>query len=121
MKNQERSYILFLEDIVTSMDRIQQYISNLDFTSFKESNITVDAVVRNFEIIGEAVKNLPGKLKSEHPQIPWDQMYRLRNQVSHGYFGVNYEIIWEIAVNHLPVNRADIVKILTDKKREKSP
>jgi uncharacterized protein with HEPN domain len=77
------------------MDRIQEYISNLDFTSFKKSYITVDAVIRNFEIIGEAVKNLPQKLKSQHPEVPWDEMYRLRNRVSHEYFGINYEILWD--------------------------
>ena len=116
MKNQDRSYILFLEDIIVSMDRIQEYISNLDFASFKNSNITVDAVIRNFEIIGEAVKNLPQKLKSGRPEIPWDEMYRLRNRVSHGYFGINYEIIWDIAVNYIPGNRADIQKILDEER-----
>ena len=116
MKNHERSYIFFLEDIIISMDRIQEYISNHDLSSFKKSYITVDAVIRNFEIIGEAVKNVPQKLKSEHGEVPWDAMYRFRNRVSHEYFGIDYEIIWDIAVNYIPKNRIDIQKILDEER-----
>jgi uncharacterized protein with HEPN domain len=90
---------MYLEDIQTSMNRIAEYIDGLDFISFKKDYKTVDAVIRNFEIIGEASRNLPDFIKQKKPNIPWQEMYYLRNKVSHEYFGVDYEIIWDVAVN----------------------
>lgn len=94
-----------------SMQRILEYISGLEFQQFKWDYKTVDAVVRNFEILGEASKNLPKEFKEKHPNIPWDEMYRLRNRISHEYFGIDYEILWDIATNHLPQNYLDIQQV----------
>ncbi|UOB18250.1 HepT-like ribonuclease domain-containing protein [Abyssalbus ytuae] len=80
----------------------------MDFKSFKIDYKTVDAVIRNFEIIGEASKNLPDFIKNKYPMMPWKEMYYLRNKVSHEYFGIDYEIIWDIATNYLPDNKVDI-------------
>ena len=74
----------------------------------------MQTVIRNFEIIGEATKNLPNDLKAKYPSIPWEEMYRLRNRISHEYFGIDYEIIWEIATRHLPVNYEDVKIVLKD-------
>ncbi len=112
MKPDEREHILYLEDIILSMQRVQEYIAALDFIHFKSDYKTVDAVIRNFEIIGEASKNLPNIIKDKHAHIPWEEMYRLRNRVSHEYFGIDYEIIWNIATEHLPTNYKDIIEIL---------
>jgi uncharacterized protein with HEPN domain len=99
------------------MERVQEYITDLDFQKFKWDYKTVDAVIRNFEIIGEATKNLPTELKEKYPNIPWEEMYRLRNRISHEYFGVDYEIIWDIATNHLPTNYKDVIRVLEDLKQ----
>lgn len=112
MKPNERNLILYLADIVLSMQRVQEYIAGLDFQHFKWDYKTVDAVVRNFEIIGEASKNLPDTIKDKYPHIPWEEMYRLRNRISHEYFGIDYEIIWNIATQQLPINYTDICDIL---------
>jgi uncharacterized protein with HEPN domain len=96
------------------MERVQEYIAGLDFQHFKRDHKTVDAVIRNFEIIGEATKNLPNDLKVNYPSIPWEEMYRLRNRISHNYFGVDYEIIWDIATRHLPKNYDDVQTVLKD-------
>lgn len=112
MKPSERDPILYLEDIVLSMQRVQEYISGLDFQHFKWDYKTVDAVIRNFEIIGEASKNLPKAIKDKYTYIPWEEMYRLRNRISHEYFGIDYEIIWEISTIQLPVNHEEIIEIL---------
>ena len=72
---------------------------------FQNDQKTVDAVIRNFEIIGEASKNLSTNIKDRNPDIPWQEMYYLRNKVSHEYFGVDYEIIWDVIQNHLTTNR----------------
>ncbi len=112
MKSSERDSILYLEDIILSMQRVQEYVAGLDFQHFKWDYKTVDAVIRNFEIIGEASKNLPKLFKDKYINIPWEAMYRLRNRISHEYFGIDYEIIWDIATRQLPANYNDIKEVL---------
>ena len=112
MKKGNRTDKLFLEDIQTSMNRIAEYIEGYNYVDFKKDNKTVDAVIRNFEIIGEASKKLTDDVKKSYPDIPWHEMYYLRNRVTHEYFGVDYEIIWDIATNYLPENRLMIIKII---------
>ena len=83
---------MYVTDIQTAMSRIAEYIEGYTFPGFKRDYKTVDAVIRNFEVIGEASKNLPTEIKLKYPEVPWDEMYLLRNKVSHEYFGVDYEI-----------------------------
>ncbi len=104
MNKKDRKYQIYIDDMVLSMSRILEYIDGLSFDQFKKDHKTVDAVLRNFEIIGEASKNVPDFIKMEHPDVPWAEMYLMRNKVSHEYFGVDYEIIWDIARNYLPNN-----------------
>ena len=103
---------LYIEDIELSMTRILEYAEGMDLLKFKQSYMAVDAVVRNFEIIGEAAKNLPSEIKDKYPEIPWKKMYGLRILISHEYFGIDYEMIWEIITSDLPQNLADIQEIL---------
>ena len=116
MKKEERSYKMYLEDIQIAMSRIAEYIEGYDFKQFKKDYKTVDAVIRNFEIIGEASKNLKDEIKEKYTAIPWKEMYYLRNRVSHEYFGVDYEIIWDIATNYLPENKDQIDHIIANEK-----
>ncbi len=85
---------MYLEDILLSINRIAEYIDSYTLSDFKRDYKTVDAVIRNFEIIGEASENVPEEIKEQHPEVPWAEMYLLRNKVSHEYFGIDYEIIW---------------------------
>lgn len=94
------------------MERIAEYLVGLDLDSFCNDNKTVDAVIRNFEVIGEAAKNLPDEIRNKYPEVPWKEMYYLRNKVSHDYFGIDYEVIWDIAQNHLPNNKIQIEEII---------
>ena len=112
----QRQYRLYLEDIQISMLRIQEYLSKHELDSFIKDYKTIDAVIRNFEIIGEATKNLPKEVKDRYPDMPWTEMYRLRNRISHEYFGIDYQIIWRIATNYLPENLKQINKILEAEK-----
>lgn len=98
------------------MERVGEYIAGLDFEHFKWDYKTVDAVVRNFEIIGEASKNIPQHLKEKYQHIPWEEMYRLRNRISHEYFGIDYEILWDIATHYLPQNYSDILIVIQNEK-----
>lgn len=112
MKKENRTYLMYLEDIQTSMNRIAEYIDGMSFIQFKRDYKTVDAVIRNFEIIGEASKNLPNEIKEKYSETPWAEMYLLRNKVNHEYFGIDYEIIWDVALNYLPENKIQIDKII---------
>lgn len=116
MKKEERNYQMLLADIQTAMIRIAEYIEGYNFDHFKKDYKTVDAVIRNFEIIGEAPKNLDEKIKENYPDVPWQEMYYLRNSVSHEYFGVDYEIIWDVATNYLPGNKVQIDQIISEMK-----
>ena len=103
---------MYLEDLLLAMNRIAEYIEGMSFIDFKRDYKTVDAVIRNFEIIGEAAKNISSEIKEKHTEVPWAEMYLLRNKVSHEYFGVDYEIIWDVASHYLPDNKKQIENIL---------
>jgi uncharacterized protein with HEPN domain len=108
----KREFILYLEDMLQSMNRIEEYLGELDFRKFKMNYLVVDAIIRNFEIIGEASKNIPADIQEKYPEVPWRKMYGLRNLIAHEYFGIDYEMIWEIAKKNLPQNRIDLQAII---------
>ena len=112
----DRDYILYLDDMVLSMDKIAKYLQNIDFEIFINNSMLIDAVTRNFEIIGEAANKIPEAIQVKYPDVPWSKMYRLRNIVIHYYHGVDYEMIWEISKNHLPQNNIDLQKIIEKEK-----
>ena len=114
----ERSYTLYLEDILHFINLIMDYIGNYTYDEFRSDSKTIDAVIRNFEIIGEASNKVPSEVKKKYPNIPWSEMYLLRNKVTHEYFGIDYEIIWDIAVNYLPGNKVQVEQVL---KKESNP
>ena len=109
---QNRTYTMYVKDILSSIDKIFEYTQGYGFDEFKKDYKTIDAVIRNFEIIGEAAKNLAIEIKEQYSNVPWNEMYSLRNLVSHAYFGIDYEIIWDIIINSLPENKVEIEKIL---------
>ena len=112
MKKSERTFIHFLEDIIESISKILQYTESYNFEKFKNDERTVDAVIRNLEIIGKASNKIPKNIREQYESIPWDEMYRMRNKAIHEYFGVDYEIIWDIVSNYLPENLIQVKEIL---------
>ncbi len=96
-----REYRLYLSDIVEALTRIQEYTKGMSYEDFKLSNITIDAVVRNLEVIGEAARRLPSETKARSPEIEWRKIVALRNILTHEYFGVNTQIIWDVVKNKL--------------------
>ena len=88
------------------MIKIFKYTDNIEFEDFINDDKTKDAVERNFEIIGEAVKNLPADFKSKYPNIPFRQIAGMRDKLIHDYFGIDYEIIWkQFKTNCLNLNK----------------
>ncbi|MGC9060976.1 MAG: DUF86 domain-containing protein [Thermoplasmata archaeon] len=101
-----------MEDIIESIELIESYVENMDFGDFKKDRKTVDAVVRNFEIIGEAARNIPDNIKAKYTDIDWKGMIGLRNRIAHGYFGISITIIWEILKRELPPLKEKMKQIL---------
>jgi len=93
---------LLVEDIIESSNKILEYTEGLTFDQFISDSKTIDAVIRNFEIIGEATSRLPAKFKNNYPEIDWHKIRGFRNRIVHDYFGIDYSIVWEIKNNFLP-------------------
>ncbi|MEI7471711.1 MAG: DUF86 domain-containing protein [Chitinophagaceae bacterium] len=93
---------LLVEDIIDSGKKILEYTSNLTFEDFTKDGKTIDAVIRNFEIIGEAANRLPDDFKENHPEIDWYRIRGFRNRIVHDYFGIDFTIVWKIKNSFLP-------------------
>lgn len=91
-----------LDDIIESCDRVADYISGYDFAKFDDDYKTQDAVIRQFEIIGEAVKHLPESITLQEPAIPWRQFAGFRDVLAHSYFAVDVSVVWEAAKEFAP-------------------
>lgn len=102
MYNNQRDWRLRLSDIRDSAEKILQYVQGMDFDTFSQDQRTIDAVIRNFEIIGEAARHIPDEFKRAHSHISWRETTRMRNRLIHGYFGVNTAIVWDTILNDLP-------------------
>jgi len=104
----------FLLDIIEAKKRIEQYTKELSYLDFLQKIETQDAVARNFEIIGEAVKNISKTLKTKYNHIQWKEIAGMRDKVIHFYFGVNWDIIWKAAKDNLPQLEEKIERILKE-------
>jgi uncharacterized protein with HEPN domain len=102
---------LLIEDIIDSGNKILEYTKDLTFDEFLMDNKTADAVVRNFEIIGEAANRLPEDFKDAHPEIDWHRIRGFRNRIVHDYFGIDYSIVWEIKKSYLPQLIASLLSL----------
>ena len=109
-----RDYKVYLEDILGAIQKIERYTRGLTFERFSRDERTVDAVVRNLEIIGEAAKQVPLQMRNTHPEVEWERMAGLRDILIHAYFGVDLEIVWNIVEVKLPGLLAQIKAILTE-------
>lgn len=108
-----RDIKLYLNDILISIERIKEYTNTLSFEEFSKDQKTIDAVIRNFEIIGEAVKNIPPEIKSKHA-YDWRSIAGLRDILIHAYFGASIKIVWDIIQTELPELEKRIREILAN-------
>ncbi len=97
----KRSAELLLSDIIDCIDKINQYTHNVSFNDFTGNDMLVDAVNRNFTVIGEAANRLPLEFKNKHASIDWINIISFRNRIVHEYFGVDTNITWQIITNDL--------------------
>lgn len=111
----KRDWKLFLEDIIDSLSKIERYIEGMDFITFMKNQMVIDAVMRNLEIIGEACKHIPMRIRKKYTEVPWKAIIGLRNIAVHEYFGLDLENIWKIVKEDLPRNKETFCKILENK------
>ncbi|RAK10301.1 uncharacterized protein with HEPN domain [Halanaerobium saccharolyticum] len=109
-----RRDLLFLKDIIKAMNKIFNYTEKMTKEDFKKDDKTIDAVLRNVEIIGEAANKLSERIYEENKSVPWGRMIGLRNIVIHEYFGVDLNIIWQIVTVNLPETKPEIEEILKE-------
>lgn len=102
---------LFLYDIVECCDRVADYVSGVSEEDYHVNPMLQDALVRNIEIVGEAVKNLSSELTNAHPHIAWSQISRMRDKIAHHYFRLNLDVVWKTATDDLPALRPQIAAI----------
>jgi uncharacterized protein with HEPN domain len=117
----ERDFRLYCEDILDSGAAIVEFVKGLSFEQFCSDRKTYSAAIREFEIIGEAVGNLPEELKGSHPDVEWQDIKDFRNLLSHEYFGVDLEIVWKIIEDDLPVLLDAIREIMRTESNSQHP
>ena len=108
----KRQDLELLRDIAEAVRRIENYLKGISYQKFSQDTKTQDAVVRNLEIIGEAVKNISTEFKKKHQQVEWAAIARMRDRLIHHYFGVNFEIVWDVVKEKLPELKLQIQAIL---------
>ena len=109
-----RTWTFRVRDILDAIGAVEEYVHGMNYERFVKDRKTVDAVVRNLITIGEAASNVPVEVQERYPEIPWDNMRRMRNFIVHVYFGVNQPVIWRTIQEDLPPLKAPLGNVLRD-------
>jgi len=122
MSEQKRDFLLFLEDVLTSIEKIERYTKDAAFDDFSVNEMAVDAVLRNFEIIGEAVKKIPEELKNRYPDVAWKEAAGFRDVLIHEYFGLDLEAVWDTLRTNIPPFKKQVVRVFeSERARRRGP
>lgn len=108
----------YIEDIVEATRKIDRYTATLEYETFVDDELTVDAVLRNFEVIGEAAKNVPEDVREEYDEVPWSEMAGMRDKLIHGYSTVELAIVWKTVEAEIPEVKQQLEAIRTDLREE---
>jgi len=100
-----------IEDILEAINAIEEYTAGMEFSAWEKDRKTIDAVIRNFEIIGEAATHVPEEIQKEFGEIPWAKMKGIRNILIHEYFGVDTDVVWESIQKDIPLLKEMLERI----------
>lgn len=114
-----RDWRIRINDILAAVRKIQTFTDDMRLEDFSRDERTIDAVIRNFTVIGEAAARVPTSIRKNYPSVPWAQMIGMRNIVVHEYFGVSLAIVWATARNRLPGLEAALLAVTEAK--DKAP
>jgi uncharacterized protein with HEPN domain len=101
----------YLDDILDGVEKIKRYTREMTYEEFVDDSKTVDAVLRNFEVIGEAAKNVPDEIRQEYDDVPWSEMTGMRDKLIHGYATVELQIVWTTIQEEVPSLGAQIESV----------
>jgi uncharacterized protein with HEPN domain len=110
----ERNWKIRVEDILEGISKIREYTRGMTYEQFSEDSKTVDAVIRNMEIIGEAAGNIPLEIQKKYPDLAWVEMRGMRNLMAHEYFGVSLPILWHTIELDLPALENGLRELLNN-------
>ena len=105
---------VYLSHILDEIELIKSMTKDLRYEDFVEDKAKEHTITRSLEIIGEASKNISEHLKQKHPEVPWKFMAGLRDKIVHGYFSINYDIVWDVIIHKMPELEPKIKAILDD-------
>ncbi|HNQ26267.1 MAG: hypothetical protein BWY93_00612 [Euryarchaeota archaeon ADurb.BinA087] len=114
MREQERNIIMFLHDILDTIDRIDQFVAGMDYTDFHHDEKTRFATIQCIEIIGEAAKHIPPQFRSHYPDIPWVDIAGMRDKLIHAYFSIDSLKVWKVIKEDIPELKPKIAAILEE-------
>lgn len=114
-----REISLYLQDILNAMLAIEEFVEGMDFDGFRKSDMVSSAVIRKFEIIGEAAKRIPDDIRAEYSQVPWKEMAGMRDRLIHFYFGIRYDLVWHTVKDVIPQVKPVVQKIMKDIGKQK--
>ena len=112
-----RDPTIYLKDILEAIEAIERFTEGIDYEAFCQDDMRSSAVIRKFEIIGEAAKHIPDPIKQRYPDIPWKSMAGFRDRLIHFYFGIKYELVWETIQVELPRIKPKLKQILQELQR----
>lgn len=98
----KRKNSLYVKDILDAIASIESFTDGMNYARFKDDDKTSSAVIRKLEILGEATKSIPSEIRQGHKDIPWADMAKTRDKIIHGYFGIDYDVIWKTIKERLP-------------------
>lgn len=110
----KHEFMDYIEDILDAVEKIEQFTGGMSYGEFSRDAKTVFAVIRAFEIIGEATKNVPPAFRQRHPEIPWKKMAGMRDKMIHEYFGVDHEVVWKTIQRDVPALKRVIAQAIED-------
>ena len=113
IKENERDLRDYLNDILEMIEDVNKFIEGMSYENLVNDKKTLYAVIRCLEVVGEAVKKIPNSIRDEHPEMPWREIAGMRDKLTHEYFGIDIETIWDTIKEDLPTLKEAVLRIIT--------